>query len=771
MADGAGAVLLRRARIRVTGLVQGVGFRPHVYRLAREENLSGFVQNDPNGVLIEAEGVRLGTFLGRLQREAPPLARIDAVRVEAALSAQGGTDFVIRESASAGAILSDIAPDAAPCRDCLEELFDPAGRRWRHAFISCTNCGPRFTITARLPYDRPQTSMAAFPLCAACDDEYRDPGDRRFHAEPIACPACGPKLSLRPLTAGSFETAGDPIARTLAAIESGKIVALKGVGGFQLVCDARNEDAVARLRAAKERGGKPFAVMVASVASARALCALSETESEVLAGADRPIVLCRRGASDGLAPSVAPGMALLGLMLPASPLHMLLFHEAAGRPAGTGWLAAAQTLALVATSANRGGRPLLTDGQAAEAALAGIADLILDHDRAILIRADDPVVRVIAGRARSLRRGRGQTPAPLPLQAEGPPVLALGGHLKAAVCVTRAGSAYLSQHVGDLDDAETIGFLRETAHHLCAILDVRPRAIACDWHPDFASTALAHALGDVFDAPVAPVQHHHAHALGCLAEHGHQGPALALVLDGYGYGEAGAAWGGELLRVDGAVFQRLGGLGPLPLPGGEKAAREPWRMAAGALAAMGRVEEIAARFPAEAQAAGLARLLAAGPSAQTSACGRLFDAAAGLLGLCSRQGFEAQAAMMLEALASRAPATALAPLDPAQDLTLDPLALLAPLDRARDAAGAARAFHDRLADHLAALVVTASGQTGLAIVALSGGCLANALLAERLIARLTQAGLTPLLPALAPAGDGGLALGQAIAARYTLEGS
>lgn len=751
MADGAGPLGATRARIRVRGLVQGVGFRPHVWRKATAAGFTGFTLNDSDGVLIEVQGEGADGFAEALSRDLPPLARIGALDWRPAPLGPE-TSFEIRASEDLGRQRASVPADSAPCAHCLHDMFDPANRRWRHAFISCTDCGPRHTITARLPYDRPHTSMAAFAMCGTCTGEYADPGDRRFHAEPIACPDCGPRLSA-------------PVEDAFAALMAGQIVALKGVGGFQLCADARRPETVARLRALKERSAKPFAVMVAGLASARRLARLSPTDEAALTGPDRPIVLVPVLSDGGLADAVAPGLDLIGLMLPSSPLHYLLFHEAAGRPGGTDWIEAPQDLALIATSANPGGEPLCIDGADARRRLAGIADLVIDHDRAILIRADDPVVRVIDGAPVVLRRGRGQAPDPIALPFEAPPVLALGGFLKASVCVVRGREAVLSQHVGDLDDPATIAFHEETARHLLSIMDVAPQAVACDLHPDFPSTVLAGAFG----APVIRVQHHHAHAAGVLAEHGRTGPALALVLDGYGLGDDGGGWGGELLSLEGARCTRIGGLAPIPLPGGDRAAREPWRLAAAAMAMLGRGDEIARRFVDQPLAPALARLLAGGQAPLTSSAGRWFDAAAGLLGLCPVQGFEAEAAMRLEALAGDLPALG------AQDLIafdadgrLDPRPIFGALADCRDPAAGAALFHDALAAGLARLVRDASAVTGIGVVALSGGCLANARLSESILRELSGWGLEVVKPRRIPPGDGGLALGQAVVAAQSL---
>ncbi|MFP5512978.1 MAG: carbamoyltransferase HypF, partial [Alphaproteobacteria bacterium] len=561
-----------RLRIRVRGRVQGVGFRPHVHGLARRLGLTGWVLNDPQGVLIEVQGAATAAFRIALTVEAPPLARIDAVDCESVSTLIGDGTFNIRHSGSAGAIATGIGPDATVCPACLAELFDPADRRYRYAFLNCTHCGPRYTITRRLPYDRPQTAMAGFPLCPDCRTEYKDPADRRFHAQPTACPTCGPRLS-------------HPPEDILTALREGRIVAIKGLGGFHLACDAMRADAVERLRRVKQRNGKPFALMVANAESAARHVRMDADELRLLEGVARPIVLLRRREdAPELAPDIAPGLAWLGVMLPYTPLHYLLFHEAAGRPDGTGWLSEPQDLTLVMTSANPGGEPLAIGNGEARERLAGIADLIVDHDRDIVIRADDSVVRKLAGAPAFLRRGRGHVPEPIRLARPVPPILAVGGHLKATVCVTRGDEALLSQHIGDLDNAATLGFLEETVAHLLHILGVEPVAVAHDKHPDFQSTRFAERTG----LPAVAVQHHHAHVAAVMAEHRIKGPALGLAPDGFGLGEGGGSWGGEMLLVDGLRSERLGSLAPLAQPGGDVSARQPWRMAAAALSRMGR---------------------------------------------------------------------------------------------------------------------------------------------------------------------------------------
>ena len=773
-ADQLGAVAARlRRQVQVRGIVQGVGFRPFVYRLAHELGLAGWVRNDGDGVTIEAEGTgtQLDTLLRRLQADAPPRARVDQVRPSpASLPTTGRPGFAIVETCGgpAAAVRTAIGPDTAVCPDCLTDMFDPSSRRWRYAFTNCTNCGPRYTITHALPYDRAMTSMAAFTMCPACQAEYRAPLDRRFHAEPNACPVCGPRLSL--LDARGAAVADiDPVAGALQRIRRGEIVAIKGLGGFHLVCDARNATAVAALRARKAREEKPFAVMVANVSSGTELAGITTAEVELLQSPERPIVLLRkRGRADESLPGVAPGLAWLGMMLPYTPLQVLLFHEAVGRPSGVDWMKQAQPLVLVMTSANPGGEPLVIGNEEALARLAGIADAYLLHDRDILQRCDDSVLRAVVGDPsrgfQFMRRARGHTPRAIKLPHAGPPVLALGGWFKNTVCVTRGDEAFVSQHVGDLDNAPTCRALDETVAHLLDILQVKPELVAHDLHPDFYSTRLAARLAAEYQAPLHAVQHHHAHIAAVLAEHGACGPALGLAMDGVGLGADGNAWGGELLRVDGARFSRLGRLRPLRLPGGDRAAREPWRMAAAALSLAGRGDSIAARFADEAAAASVATLLQRSLHApETSSLGRWFDAAAGLLGLTRRMAFEGQAAMLLEGLAERhGPVAAEAGLfGIGADNELDLGALALRLADEHDAGRGAAVFHAALVSALAEWAARAAQAAQLTTVACGGGCFLNALLAGGLRRELGARGLTMLQAQAAPPNDGGLSLGQA----------
>jgi hydrogenase maturation protein HypF len=750
-----------RRRYDVTGLVQGVGFRPFVYRLATQLSLGGHVFNHEAGVTIEVEGepAAVAGFGARLRRDAPPLSRIDEVRAQD-LADTGERRFRIAPSEAHARAATLISPDVAVCDDCLRELFDPADRRHRYPFINCVNCGPRYTIIADLPYDRPKTTMRAFTMCPACQAEYDDPATRRFHAQPNACAACGPRLALEDAEGRPLPDA-DPVASAVARLRAGAIVAVKGLGGFHLAADATRGEVVAGLRRRKHRDEKPFAVMVRDLAAARAFAEVDEAEARVLTSTERPIVLLRRRAGGPVCDEVAPGNRRVGVMLPYTPLHHLLF--APGGVAGP----------LVMTSANPSDEPIVRDNAEARARLRGIADAFLVHDREILVRADDSVVHVAAGALRQMRRSRGFVPVPVRLPRGGPPILAVGGELKNTICLTRGREAFLSQHIGDLENAPTAAFLEETIAHLERVLDLRPEVVVHDLHPDYHATR--YALGRTDLKPLA-VQHHHAHVLACLAEHGRLEPCIGLALDGTGYGLDGTIWGGEVLLVDGTAARRAAHFRALPLPGGEQAIREPWRMALALLDAAGaadRLERLLPRWPhaAPRTAFALRDLLArAHPFPRSSGLGRLFDAVAALVGLRDTASFEGQAAMMLEQVAAWDPAVPPYPIDlvagaAGAPLVIDPapttLALLADLDAGATPARAAARFHATIATTLVEVARRVRAETGVALVALGGGVFQNRILLETTTARLEADGFEVLAPALVPANDGGLALGQA----------
>lgn len=746
-------------RIRVRGLVQGVGFRPFVWTLAHELGLSGWVRNDGSGASIAVSGVAVEQFLQRLVSDQPRLARIDVIEVTDDVVECDG--FHILESVS-DAVATVIGPDSGICKDCATEICDPDNRRWRYAFTTCTHCGPRYTVTRHIPYDRAQTSLNKFPLCPLCAQEYRDVADRRFHAETTCCPACGPRLQLCDPTGQSID--GDPIALTLRHLKEGLIVAIKGLGGFHLVCDARNAESVAQLRLRKQREEKPLAVMALNPASLDEFACIDTPERDLLYSIAAPIVLCRKSEME--LSGIAPGLLWLGTMLASTPLQLLLWHEACGRPHGTAWLDEPNSLLLVATSANPYGEPLVCGNTEALERLQGIADFYLMHDRDIVVRCDDSVVRQGPS---FIRRARGYTPVPITLTQDGPTVLALGGHLKNTVCVFRGKEAYLSQHIGGLDNAAAIGFLEETVTHLLGILDVKPDLIAHDLHPDYASTQLALQWSQRWNVPAIAVAHHHAHIAAICAEHGLQ-EVLGLALDGVGLGADGGLWGGELLRLHGSACERLGHLRHIRLPGGDRAAREPWRVAVSVLHDAGYGDRIQTwlrrRFPHRDAGPLLTMLQRDLHCPPTSSMGRLFDAAAGLLGVRDQNRYEGQAAMELEGLAQRH-----GPVEYAregyqlQGAELDFSPLLAHLVLCDDPGYGAALFHATVAHGLVQWVLAAAGSSGLTQVAVGGGCAMNEVMMGQMRAAFLQADIALVEARKAPPNDGGLALGQALIAR------
>jgi hydrogenase maturation protein HypF len=707
---------VQRRRFRARGVVQGVGFRPFVHRLARAHGLGGFVLNDGAGVVIEAEGTppELDAFAAELVSAAPGLARVEslsAVVVETLHDA----GFAIRESAAGGGAAAAIPPDVATCDDCLRELFDPGDRRYRYPFVNCTQCGPRLTIVQSVPYDRARTTMSRFELCPDCRREYEDPSDRRFHAEPVACPACGPQLSMQ-------------LEDAEAVLRDGGIVAVKGLGGYHLACDARSEEAVARLRARKHREEKPLALMTGDP---DALCALDDEERALLTSPARPIVLARRRDGAPVAASVSPASPWLGVMLPYTPLHHLLWHDL--------------RFPIVLTSGNRSDEPIAFEDDEARRRLAGIADAILGHDRPIHRRCEDSVVR----RGAVHRRSRGYAPQPLPLPVEAPvPLVAAGGELKSTFCVARGGEAFLSAHLGDLDSEQAYRAFRTDLDLYLEMLAVEPEAIACDLHPEYLSTKWAQEQ----ELPLVEVQHHHAHAAACLAEHGEPGPALALVFDGTGFGPDGTLWGGELLRADLAGYERLAWLEPVPLPGGEAAVREPWRLAAMHL------ERAGLPVPWPEWERVRASLAVNAPLA--SGMGRLFDSVAALLGVRERISYEGQAAVELELLAGDTPAQPLPWRFGATTQLVTDCYLLLRAGRPREEIAAA--FHETVAASSVAECSAFGGDT----VVLSGGAFQNRRLAASTRAGLEAAGFRVLEHRLVPPNDGGISFGQAaVAAR------
>ena len=768
-----------RRGLRIGGIVQGVGFRPFVYGLARELGLAGFVRNGPAGVEIEVEGSpgAIEEFQRRLTEHPPPLARIDAVEAYP-VEPTGVPGFQIERSEQLGAPSALISPDVAICEECLAEISDPKERRYRYAFTNCTNCGPRFTITVRVPYDRATTTMARFQMCARCAAEYHDPADRRFHAQPIACPECGP--SLRLVTPSGAPVAGDPLHQIALALVGGSVVAVKGLGGYHLACDALNEDAVAALRARKHREDKPFALMARDLATVRGYCELSKDEEALLASRRRPIVLAARrdDAEPPLAAAVAPGNPYLGFMLPYTPLHHLLLDA---------FVAAGGAGVLVMTSGNVSDEPICYRDDDALERLGKIADLFLQHDRDIHMRCDDSVARIFRGGEYLVRRARGYVPEPLLLTPTAPcHLLAVGAELKHTFCLAKGERAFLSHHIGDLENWETMRSFFEGVEHFTRAFDVHPEAVAYDLHPEYLSTkwALERVAGsggeragvDLEGAPAIGVQHHHAHIASCLADNARNERVIGLALDGTGWGEDGTIWGCEVLVADLVSYERVGHLTQLPLPGGAAAIKEPWRMAAAYLeAAFG---ERAAMLPlafVEANAARWGPVLAAARagvnSPLTSSAGRLFDAVAALCGVRATVNYEGQAAIELEALAHRAGDVGAYDC-PVADGEIDGVALFRACaeDLAHGTAPevVAARMHAGFATALARLVDVVAVRTGLGVVALSGGTFQNLLLTRRLVALLEERGFEVLLHRKVPPNDGGIALGQAAVAAARL---
>ncbi|HNW60365.1 MAG TPA: carbamoyltransferase HypF [bacterium] len=779
MPDTTGMAAERR-RIRLEGIVQGVGFRPFTLRIARESGLAGFVRNESGGVVIEAEGPAavLDRFLARLLSEHPPHARVVRHRVEP-LSPCGGNDFTIQFSAPGSAAATFIAPDLAVCSECLAEMNDPAGRRHHYPFLNCTRCGPRFSIVRSLPYDRSRTSMAAFAMCPECRAEYEDPGDRRFHAQPTACPACGPRLWLTDAS-GTELPAEDPVAAVWKMLQQGRIVAVRGLGGFHLCVDAQNEAAITTLRQRKGRSRKPFALMARDLETIRRWCDIGAAEKGVLESPARPIVLLRAksaaehqaqdpAAAPGLLPWViAPGQRYQGFMLPYTPLHYQLL--------------AGPLPVLVMTSGNLAEEPIAIGTAEALSRLGGIADAFLLHDREILQRCDDSILRCEEGHPMLIRRSRGYVPDPILLEQPLPePLLAVGGELKNTIALGRGREVFLSQHIGDLDNPAALSFFDQAAGHLQSLLRIEPHLIVHDLHPDYLSTQWALAQPQ---ARRIAVQHHHAHFAAVLAEHRVEGPCIGILLDGTGYGSDGTIWGGEVLLGNAASVTREAWLQPVPMPGGTAAVREPWRMALSHLhAALGRdcldldLEVMHYRPRAEMEL--LLDAMEKGINAPlTSSCGRFFDAVAAIMGLCFENTFEAEAAMTLEMTAapSDSPRPPLEEIigrdfEPSGPIRLSHFVQRITRKTLEGCAASVVAwrFHLTLADIFLLAVQEVRRRSGVDRVVLSGGVFQNALLHARLRQILSDAGFQVFSPRLVPANDGGLALGQIAVAAARLQ--
>lgn len=752
----------RRVHVEIRGAVQGVGFRPFIHNLAQEAALTGWVCNSARGVTLEAEGDagKIARFLHRIETAPPPHAAIAGIDT-ADLPPVGGADFTIRESEEMGGGLSSIPPDLATCPDCLNEMFDPSDRRHLYPFISCTHCGPRFSIAEAFPYDRKRTSMRHFPLCNACSAEYIDPANRRFHAEATACPDCGPEIALQN-TRGELLARGNEALRAAAdALRDGRILALKGLGGFQLLADARREAAIDVLRQRKHRPDRPFAVMFPSLDALQRDCEAGKAEIACLTAPASPIVLLRRRADAPLASNVAPGNPWVGAFLPYTPLHHLLLREL--------------RFPVIATSGNLSGDPMVTENDEALSQLGEIADLFLMHDRPIVRPVDDSVLRMIDDKPMPLRRARGFAPAPVPVPGLRPGILALGPHMKATAALTSERGVEMSPHIGDMENPRTRATHRRALSDLLAPAHARPGLVAHDMHPDYATTQMAHEFG----TPTLAVPHHLAHVVACIAENEVAPPALGVAWDGTGYGPDGTIWGGEFLLVEKGEWRRLAHLRSFPLPGGERAAREPWRAAIGLLyeafgddaLAMTGLAPLA--HLSQAERGVLGTMLSRGVNAPSgSSAGRLFDAFASLCGVRQRMSYEGQAAAELEWAAEGA-----APIAPYDFSLCDDgaqgtpwqidwqpalVSALADLATGTDAGTISAAFHAGLAR----MIARVAHRAGQSRVALTGGCFQNALLAESTLSALREAGCQPILHRLVPPNDGGIALGQAVWASW-----
>lgn len=743
----------RRVRLRVSGVVQGVGFRPFVYNLSSRLELAGYVLNDSDGVEIDLEGNNnsVDRFLSEIRTAAPPLAVIKDIAVEE-LSPEGATSFEIRTSKAVEDRSVLISPDYATCPDCLREMSDPKDRRHCYPFINCTNCGPRYTIIMDVPYDRTRTTMASFEMCAQCRSEYEDPSDRRFHAEPTCCPACGPQVRLTD-AAGKDLDCEDPIDRCRQLLASGSIVAIKGLGGFHLACDASNDEAVGTLRQRKAREEKPLAVMVAGLERAQAVADPTAQEKEMLSAKERSILLAAKKQNHGLSKSVAAKSSTFGIMLPYTPLHHLLMQGPYS--------------ALVMTSGNITDEPIAHRNEDALERLSGIVDFFLLHDRDIHIRTDDSVVRVTAGSARFLRRSRGYAPFPvdLPFDTAGKEVLAVGGELKNTVCLTRNGSAFISHHIGDLKNAPAYGAFLQAVEHLADILQVTPHTAACDMHPGYSSTKYALNCG----LPVVQVQHHHAHIASVLAEHGLTDRVQGVSFDGLGWGDDGQIWGGEFLVCDLDSYRRAGHIEYLPLPGGDATTKKPYRMAYVYLGDAAR--DLTPMLDTEISV--VDRMITQKLNTPyTSSAGRLFDAAASALGICHENTYEGQAPMELEAACTEGEEGSYeAGIENADGKfivrTTDVIKSMTEDFQSGTPAGVCAArFHNSVARFIYETCRAVRDAEGISTAALSGGVFANAYLLERTIKILRGDGFDVLTNSIVPTGDGGVSLGQAaVAAR------
>lgn len=773
--------MAKRFRITIKGVVQGVGFRPFVYNLARSSSMSGFVTNTSEGVLIEAEGQDLQRFIDEICRSAPALARIDSIESEE-IQPCNDRSFMIKES-EAGNAFTHISPDISVCSDCLKELLDPADRRHRYPFINCTNCGPRYTITKRVPYDRQNTTMSGFKMCSSCEHEYHNPADRRFHAQPNACPACGPSVKLISEKYPDALTAADALSSAVKLLKQGGIIALKGIGGFHLCCDAFNEASVQRLRSLKRKSNKPFALMASGIQEVMKHCLVSGNEAEILSGSRRPVVLLKKREGYNLPDAIAPNNSRAGFMLPYTPLHSLLFNDPD-----------LKLRLLVMTSANNAEEPIVIDNDEALRKLADAADAFLLHNRDIFMRADDSVLmhNERLGSVSFIRRARGYTPEAVKLAEPGPDILGAGADLKNSFALAVSDSVIMSQHIGDMDNFETQLFFEETLNNLKSVYNAVPEAVACDLHPDYRSSVWADNYSKKYGIRKISVQHHHAHIASVMAEHGLDGQVIGVAFDGAGYGVDGNIWGSEFLVCTGHEFIRYGHFAYLPLPGGDAASKECWRCSlslmkhAAASRSMSR-EDTDKFIRRVCDVSGLNSLLSQSAinsvlsiidkpqfSPLSSGAGRLFDAVAALVGCCNTNTFEGEAAMALENIIdesiNEAYGFAISSTEPfTVDFSDMLFGIVDDLNDGVDKAVISAKFHNALINAAVESVQRIYRKTGIRTVALSGGVFQNAYMAARILSILENKGFRCCLNNRVPANDGGIALGQVFVARNLLK--
>ncbi len=765
--------MTERMRINVTGIVQGVGFRPFIFNLARSLGLKGYVLNSSEGIVIDIEGDNVSDFVDRMQTSLPPLSEIKSLKAEQ-LQPVGYTDFTIKESLTKKGRFTLISPDVSVCPDCLSELFNPKDRRYQYPFINCTNCGPRYTIIQDIPYDRPKTTMAKFTMCVTCSVEYHDPTNRRFHAQPNACPDCGPSITFVKRNGEILFEKKEAMESAIIASKDGAIVAIKGLGGFHLCCDAMNDKAVKRLREKKRKSNKPFALMSADTDTIKTFCIVSEPDEKALKSKERPILLMPKLPQSGISDAVSPNNNYIGAMLPYTPLHHLLFYS----PVVTQSFPTPNFNALVMTSGNLSEEPIVIDNSEAVERLSDIADYFLLHNRDIYMRVDDSVVRNFKDKARIIRRARGYVPAPIDLNWEMPEVLACGGELKNTLCLTKERYAIMSQHIGDMENYDVLSFFEETLKNLKRSFKLEPKIIAYDMHPEYMSTKYALAqdgMGSI------AVQHHHAHIASCMAENGIEEKVIGIAFDGTGYGTDGNIWGGEFLIVDFNNFERAGHFQYIPMPGGDKAIKEPWRMAASYLYRVlkdrSKIIEVFKK-----RGSGLNRISENDidviikmiekriNSPMTSSAGRLFDAVSSIIGIKDKITFEGEAAIEMEMKAERK-CTGFYP----YEINSENNIML--IDTSLIIAGALKdiflkmpqslisaKFHNTMAEIVLDVCTKIKEESGLNITVLSGGVFQNMLLLEKAIKKLEDKGFKVITHSKVPANDGGISLGQAVIA-------